>query len=80
MPWAALWAGYYPRRLGRRELMRDRPERGGCDVKNVDPGRKIDAERAMGGRETCEINLWLPLPLIHCIYCIICAHAQHGFN
>lgn len=43
MPPAALWAGYYPRRLGRCELMRDRLERGGCNVKNVDPPRKIDA-------------------------------------
>jgi len=43
MPWPVLWAGYYPRRLGRRELMRDRSERDGCNVKNVDLGYKIDA-------------------------------------
>jgi len=43
MPWPVLWAGYYPRRLGRRELMRDRSERDGCNVKNADLGYKINA-------------------------------------
>jgi hypothetical protein len=36
-----------------RASQSDRSERGGCDVKNVDPARKIDAERAAHVKRAC---------------------------
>jgi len=36
-----------------RASQSDRSERGGCDVKNVDPARKIDAERAARVKRAC---------------------------
>jgi len=34
----------------------DRSERGGCDVKNVDPARKIDAGRAARVASVCNFR------------------------